>query len=445
MSGTIFDLIEEDLPPGKEGYLELAKKAPQPKDDSFLNDVKDYGKTFLKGLVEGTQRLGKIMGPLQSYEGKTSQEEQEQVTEELDKLLPTDEGFIQRGMRRGLKEAPTALFFPGSVAQTLPRAIAGGYAAEGAKELGAPEWLQSAAELTAYIGPDLTKKLLEKGNDKKLIQFGRKSGISDEAMAPLLNSEFKQKWLGKLSPRRGSTQKALSKSKEELGEAYEKIKKSPNSINKLGESSTEKIIGDIDETLFEMPSSVREKISRDYSDLISKPITGESLINFYGDINHSLGPSSKQLSLLKDPIKNALKEVSPELEKDFGMINDLFSRYYKISKRLEPNLMTDLIGASEVLGLLGSFTLGYYPTLFKFAGEKTARKVAQQLLINPRFHQLSGKMVDALNQNKFIMAKKISDLISKEIKKTSPEIAQELDKISEEDFKELLKKHQPNE
>lgn len=439
MTGTIFDLIEENLPSGKEGYLELAKKAPQPKDNSFLNDVKDYAKTFLKGSVEGTVKLGQLMS------GNSSQpveEGKKDISEVLDELLPTDEGFTQRSIRRGLKEAPTALSFPGSAIQTLPRAIAAGFLGESAKELGAPEWAQTAAELTAYIGPDVTKKLLEKGKNKKLIQFAKKSGISEEALAPLLNSEFKQKWLSKLSPRRGSTQTALSKSKEELGEAYERIKKGPESINKLGEPATEKIIKEIDDSLFEMPSSVREKISRDYSDLISKPISGETLINFYGDINHSLGPSSKQLSLLKEPIKNALKEIAPEIEKDFGMINDLFSRYYKISKRLEPNLMTDLIGASEALGLIGSFTLGYYPTLVKFAGEKAAREVAKQLLINPRFHQLSGKMVEALNQNKFIMAKKVSDLMGKEIEKTSPELSQKIEKISEDDFKELLKKYQ---
>ncbi len=114
---------------------------------------------------------------------------------------------------------------------------------------------------------------------------------------------------------------------------------------------------------------------------------------------------------------------------------------YKISKRLEPNLMTDLIGASEALGLLASFTLGYYPTLFKFAGEKTARKLSQQMLLNPRFQQISTKMVDAIKDNKANVAKKLSDLLATEVRKTSPEAALKLEELSEEELMKFFKDH----
>ena len=67
MRETIFDLIEEDVPEGKEGYFEIAKRAPQPKEKSFLNDIKDYAKTIVKGTVEGLGRLGTLMGPTQDF------------------------------------------------------------------------------------------------------------------------------------------------------------------------------------------------------------------------------------------------------------------------------------------------------------------------------------------------------------------------------------------
>lgn len=454
MTGTIFDLIQDEPLPGKEGYFQLAEKAPKPKDNSFFNTVKDYAKTALKGSAEGLSRLGQAMGPLEEHPkikegkfepGRSKSQQLEQQTETLDALLPTDEGYVQSSLRRGLREVPTVLAMPGSSLATLPRAIAAGFLGEGAKELGAPEWAQTAAELTAYIGPDITKKLLSTGKNKELIDAAKKLGISDEALTPLLQSEFKQKWLTKLSPRRGATQKALEKSKGELGEAYTSIQKSPEALGQLGTEESVGLIDKIDKALFDMPSGVRDKIKQDLKDFYGKEITGDSIINLWKDINHNLGPNSKQLSLLKEPLKQALQQVSPEMAKDFGVINDLFSKYYKISKRLEPNLMTDIIGASEALGFLASLTTGYYPVLFKIAGEKTARKLAQQMLINPRFQQISNKMVEAINQNKLPIAKKLSDLFAHEVRKTSPEMAETLENISNEDLMELFKLQQKTE
>src|SRR2546429_5451563 len=152
MDETIFDLIEEPMSEGKEGYFKLAQNAPEPKDDSFLNSIADYAKTFIKGGIEGVSKLGRIMGPLQDPKGRSSEQILEEQTEVLNKLLPTDENFTQKAIRRGLGQAPIALASPWSTLSTLPRAMAAGFFGEGAKELELPEWAQAAAELTAYIG-----------------------------------------------------------------------------------------------------------------------------------------------------------------------------------------------------------------------------------------------------------------------------------------------------
>ena len=81
--------------------------------------------------------------------------------------------------------------------------------------LGAPELVQTAAELTAYIGPDVLKKLLSSGKHKEIIDAARTLGLTDEQITPVLQSETKLKWLSKLTPRRGSTQKALENTKDD--------------------------------------------------------------------------------------------------------------------------------------------------------------------------------------------------------------------------------------
>lgn len=438
MTGTILDLVEGDLPEGKEGFMELAARAPQPKDKSFINDIKDYGKTILKGSIEGFSKLGTMMGPTGSSI-KHAPEEHEKQTQTLNELLPTDEGFGQRGIRRALNMAPSATATPfGGPLQSLVRSTIAGYTGEGAKELGAPEWLQTASELTAFLGPDVTKKLLAKGSKKEIIEAARKMGMSDEAITPLLQSDVKQKWLSKLTPRRGRTQEALGKTKSELGEVYTSLENSPVAKAEITEKQNGKLINNLYEQLDKLPRELRNKIDPDLHDLLNNKINGKSLINFYKDVNSTLKGNSKQISLIKDPIKNALKEISPDLAKDFDIVNDLFSKYYKINARLQPNLMTDIIGASEAIGTLFSVATGNYPYIAKIAGEHTARQVARELLINPRFQQISNKLVDAVKQNNFIMIKKLSDLFAFELKKKSPELSKKLENLSEKELIELL-------
>ncbi len=437
MSGTIFDLVEREPRPGQQGFFDLAENAPTPQSKSFLEKTKkyakEYGKTALKGTAEGLYQLGRVMGP-------TGLPEHKELTSELNRLLPTeDEQFGQRALRRGLKEAPTALAFPGAATiSNLPRPVIAAFVGEGAKDLGAPEWAQTALEITTYIGPDLTKKLLAKGKNKELIEAGKALGLTDEQLTPLLQNEFKQKWLSKLVPKRGGTQKALKETREGLGKAYDTLKNSKAATSGLNEASERLLQKNIDKFLVDMPSSVRSKILQDYKDLFAAPVTGKSLMNFYSKVNHAIGDNSKQLSLIKGPIRKAVHALSPELGKDFDLVNNLYSKYSNIASRLKPTLASDIISAAETLGIFGSVAMGHYPSLIGLLGEQAAKKVAQQMLINPHFQQLGRKMVVALNQNKYGLAKKIMEDYIKEVKKTSPESAKKLEDASEEELKHFF-------
>ena len=444
MKETIFDVVNErkEIPDGKEGFMEIAKRAPALKDSpSFFDDIKDYGKTILKGTVEGLSRFGGIMGPTQDIHGNPYSDTLNEQTEKLDELLPTDEGYIQKSIRRGLQQGPTALAMPGSNVATGGRALLAGFMGQGAEELGLPEWAQTAAEITAYIGPDITQKLLKSGSNKEIIEAAKKFGLSDEQITPLIQSEFKQKWLSKLSPKRGSTEKALANTKQGLSEGYETLKGSKAATGEITEKANGKLINSIMEKMDEMPREVRSKIQGDLEDLLNNKITGRSLMNFYKDINSKFAGSTKQIQTLKDPVKEAIHSVSPELAKDFDTINNLASKYYNISSKLKPSITSDLIRAGEALTgvwAIGSAITGNYAPIVGVLGEQLAKKTAQQMLLNPRLQQLSKKMVNALNENKFEVAKKLTQSYANQIRKESPEFAEELDKITVEDFEKLL-------
>lgn len=442
MTNTIFDLVEPEN--SQKGYLDLASRSPDPKDDSWLTYMKDWGKTILKGGVEGATRLGRMMGPMDSERDRvgrgTNAELYEAQTSALENLLPQqEEDFLQRGARRALREAPSMMAMPGtSPIQAGVRSIAAGYLGEGAKELGAPEWVQTGAELSAFLGPDIFKKLVSTGNKKELIEAGRKFGMTDEQITPLLQSEFKQKWLTKLAPKRGATAEALKDTKEALSSSYSGIQKSEAATRSLPERSRKELISEMQDLLKEMPADVRKAIKKDVKDFLKNEATGESLINLYKDINYVSGANKKQLTLLKDPIKKALSAVSPELGKDFEMVNKLHSKYYEIAKKLRPNITTDIVRAAETLGLMGStfgaVVTGNYLPLVAVLGEKTARKFAQQLLINPRLQQLSTKTIMAANMNKYAAAKLFASKMADEMRKSSPEMAEIFENISQEDI-----------
>ena len=200
---------------------------------------------------------------------------------------------------------------------------------------------------------------------------------------------------------------------EKLGETYNILKKSPAAAVELSPDQQTKLLSSLSETALEMPNVVREKVNKDFVDFLRKPITGESLINLHQDINKSLGPMTKELSLFKEPIRNALMEVSPELAEDFTKINTMYSRYSDIARKLKPTLVSDLIRAAESMGIIGSVVTGYHPIATKILTEKGAQIGARELLLNPRFQQLSEKFLMALNQNKYGLAVKIASQPSK--------------------------------
>jgi len=413
-----------------EGLKEQAK--------TFLKKQEEYGKTALKGTAEGITQLGRMVSPLQDLNVEQKQ------TEALDKLLPTEnEEFGQKALRRGLKQAPSAIATGGGSAYIQgAKALGAGILGESAKELDLPEWAQTAAELTAYIGPDVTKKLLASGKDKKLIEFAKKMGMTDEEITPLIQSANKQKWLSKLAHKKGKTEEVLSNTKKALGDIGDFIKESPQAAKEVSEKANGKLINGIYNKLNEMPSELRGKVEKDLSQLLENKITGRSLMKFWKDLNSHFKHDRAQLSVLKGPIKDAMKSISPELSQDFEMLNNLYSKYYPIASKLKPGIADNIVAAAEIIGGLASVVraaMGDFSGILAFATEQGARHLAKEMLINPRFQQIGSKLVIAFNQNKFNLARKLLSEFKKEVSKIDPKSASKIEELTEEEFKELLK------
>lgn len=429
-----------DLPDENSNSFEIDRVPNTEKSigQRFAEDYEELGeyiKSGVKGTLEGVQRLGRMMSPEIDLQGRSEKEIRDQFSQQIENLIPQkrEENYLQRGMRRGLQQAPSMMAFPGSGLSMLPKSIAAGFIGEGAKDLGFPEWAQAAAEITAFLGPDLSKKLLEKGSNKEIIQAAKEFGLSDEQIAPLIQSEFKQKWLSKLAPKRGKTQKVLSETQKGLGEGYESLKSISGAAEEITPKLKNKLLNDFAQVAEDIPSGVREKVAQDFIDLVKKPITAKSLMNLHKDINKSLGPRTKELSRFKEPLRNALHEISPEIGEKFDKINGLYSRYSDIAGKLKPNIVSDLITSAEAIGFIGSAVIGDYATFGKLLAEQGLRNSARELLLNPRVNQLGEKFLSSLNQSKWGLASKIAAQIKEELQKNEPNI--KIDDLSKEEIK----------
>ena len=182
-----------------------------------------------------------------------------------------------------------------------------------------------------------------------------------------------------------------------------------------------------------MPSHVRKAINDDVNKLIAKPSpTNADLLEFWQDVNAAVATDPENLRRLvnvKEPIYRHLLENSPQLAKDFEMTNALYGKYSNAASKLKSGIKDQLIDAGEHGAFLYGLTTGNLPLLISVVGEGAARRLATEMLINPRFQQLIPKTVSALNQNKVSVLKHLVNLIQDEIIEEAPEAAKELASI----------------
>lgn len=404
---------EEEKQPSR--FRSIAGAAPK----GFL---RESGKEIRKTL----SFLPQLLGQEDVLESMVTDEEAE---EKLQQLFPTKEGFTESALERAGEIAPYSLLGGGGILGNLLRTLGAGFAGEGVKELGGGPGLQTVAEIGAFGLPGLGKKIKPTQAQKEIVNEARALGLSDTEIAPLIQGEGKQKFLSKLSERRGRSQKALRGTKSSLDNVYTTLQKSESATKVLSPESGNKFIKNVQDKLAELPSATQELITKDLGQLLEKPITGDSLINFYKDVNSTFSRGGSSLGILKEPIRAALADVSPKLANSFQTTNKLYSKYYKIANRLKPNLVSDLMTAGEATRVMFGLATGNYPLLLETMGETAARSLATEMLVNPRLQNLGNKMVSALNQNKAGAATRIIQQFIKEVKDVSPDVARELQKL----------------
>lgn len=348
------------------------------------------------------------------------------------------ETFLQKYMRRvgGL----TGSGIPFGQFNPLQDIIAGGMG-QILEEAGASPLIQALGELSVYGFPKsvLTGKIAPKPSQASLVKKGRELGLTEKELAPALTKEsFTSKLISKFSPKGGRGSDVTKATRDALGNVYTGLKESDYGARLLKDENRLNVISDIEKTLENMPSKYRKKILEDFSDLKRKPITGESLIDFYQDVNQTFGPQNKRTLVLNKNVSEALQKHNPDLAEDFRLVNQLYSNTAKLANRLKPPKFLDVL----TLGSVGDFLFGLstmnLPVMASAIGFEGARYLAREMLLNPRLKNLSYQLVTQLNKGSVKSINQILNKYSKEIE--NEKVSEEIDELQSNLAKTVNKK-----
>lgn len=325
--------------------------------------------------------------------------------------------------------------FGGGLRSILGGAL-GGIAGQTGREYGLSEPWATGLEIATSLGEGtLKRELLAKAGEKKLIEHARKGGLTDKQITPLLKSKKTQEKLGGLALKTSSLKKSVKDIGRKFDENfYQPLKESSDKLPKLNPKQTEEFFDSLIPVQKELAHSKLPTVDKEYAKeqlvKLAEKVAEEGLrprdiIDTWQDINKNVQwkkAGSKPYTSVKEVLAKTFKKVSPELAEDFQLTNQLYSKFKPLERALEPNVIDNLLsmGHDAELGLALAF---HNPSMLKKAlGAVGGKYVAKELLTNPRYHNFSQKMLNAVyKQDKQAIArlsKQFNEMLDKDLKKS---------------------------
>lgn len=326
--------------------------------------------------------------------------------------------------------------FGGGLRSILFSAL-GGLAGQTGREYGLNEPMATALEIGTSLGESALKpELLAKAGEKKLVEHAKKGKLTDKQITPLLKSPKTQEKLGGLALKTGELKKSVKDIGRKFDENfYEPLKATADKLPKLTEAQTSEFFDSLIPIQKELAHSKLPTVDKEYAKeqlvklaekVAEEGLSPRDIIDTWQDINKNIQwkkAGSKPYASVKDALAKTFEKVSPELAQEFQLTNKLYAKYKPLERALEPNIIDNLLsmGHDAELGLALAF---HNPSLLKKAlGTVGGKYVANQLLTNPRYHNFSQKMLNAVyRQDKQAIArlsKQFNEMVEKDLKKSN--------------------------
>ena len=332
-------------------FMEYAVKTPESEQE--VPWYKSYPAAAGRAILKGVISVGEMFGPTGTpYEREQGRQQREKV---FDEYLPIGKSYGPNAIERGGKAAIETLAFPfGGALQTALRAGTGGALAEGVKQLGGPQWLETATEIGTQLTPDLrnivSNRLPTQAGraERALADEARRLGLTEQELALTLNQRGATKdFLTEIAAKGGRTVNRFDRTRQALGRVWDNLRGSPEAQSVLSGQQSAQLVNGMSNRLSHLPAEQRARIMQDYNDLLGSQMRGEDIIDFWQKLNYYINQGERGLGVLKEDLQRALTQISPELGRDFRVTNELYGNFHRLAERMGPNVAESLIKAGE--------------------------------------------------------------------------------------------------
>jgi len=415
MSARTIDLPESEV-------TSTATKARRIEvDDKDISRFRSLVSAPIKGLAKGAVDLGKlayIFTDPTNLLGKHIMPLFEKAEQKIEENIPTQPEALEKGLERFGRLVPTAA---GQGVSGLVRAGIGATAGQVTEELGGGPLAQGIAETVPFASPSFARKIVPSNAEQKaILDLGRKHGLSEKQLAPMMPESLKRRSFGKFASTGEKTGEQLKQMKRGGSTIYEAIKTSPEAQKFLSPQETQKFAAEMNKLGQDMPHAVRSQLKNDAADLVAAAqsksgISGSDLMNFYKDVSSRYNIGRSELELFKGPIKKAISSIDPELAKNFDTANKMWARQAKISATLRPGEYDGIVDLGEAYATAAAIGTGDVGLLTKIIGYTGARRAASAMLTSPRLQNLIQQSQNALVKHNLTALKKLGEEIMREL------------------------------
>jgi hypothetical protein len=374
-------------------------------------------KGLAKGFV-GTLRIAELLqDPIKLLIGSGSEPVFKKAQEVIEERIPTQGEFAEKGLERAGEMVMPALLSGAPLLGSIGRSLVGGFGAQAVEEAGGGALAQAVPELAAFAAPSAARRIVPSGKDQeRILELGRRHLMTEEQLAPLMPEARKRRFFGRFAYGGEGTQERMHETAAGIGNIYQTLSSSPNAQQALSPSSLQRFANSMRTIGRQLPHAIRSQLTHDAMDLVRAAqqrggVTGDELMNFYHDINSRYNLGRKQLQLFKNPIREALHSLNPDLADDFETINRMYQKSMQIGRVLRPSEYEELISLGEAYEVAASAATLEPGRLIRVLGVVGFRKFSEKMLTSPRLQNLLRKSQEAILQNNLPIIKKTGEMI----------------------------------
>ena len=396
-------------------------KTLSPRSLSFEKEDVSRFRSLMSAMPKGI--INQYLDIAKGIRGLVGLEERPEATktrEFVEEHLKTRPEFAEKALERtgGLLAIPGGGGFG-----TIVRAGLGGLGGQAVEEAGGGPIAQTAAEIIPFGIPKFGRKIIPSSKEQKaVLDLGRKYGLSEKQLAPLMPENAKRKVFGKIATKGETTTEALKETKRGISDIYKALQQYPGTQNVLPMQDFHHFAQEMNKIGMSMPHALRTQLKHDAADLLNAAqkrggITGDELMNFFHDISSRYNLGKETLQRFKGPVMEALKKISPEAGADFEIANKMYARYAKMAKTLAPAEYEGLLDLGKSYATAAAVAAGDVSTIGKIMGYATMRKFAKAMVTNPRLQNINKQIEEAIKKHNVPMIGKLGNLLLYEAEK----------------------------